>query len=55
MKEAKAIAGRIVKAVNMHDELVDTIKNYLQSTIGGLDEAKSITKFRELLKQAEQK
>lgn len=54
-KEAEANAQRIVKAVNMHDELINAIKALLEDNTHLELNLDSVEKAEQLLKQAEKK
>ena len=54
IKETNANANRIVKAVNMHDELVSKLKLFMDY-LNPFSEAELMDEVRELLKQAKQK
>lgn len=55
IEEAEANAQRIVKAVNMHNELINVIKALLEDNTHLELNLDSVEKAEELLKQAEQK
>lgn len=54
-EETKANAQRIVKAVNMHDELVEALKRLADAHYNGKAQGANWINASEVLKQAEQK